>query len=383
MLEYIGLPIPGESMMLLLGFSSVGLPATMLSAIFATAGTFIGSIAAYAIGYRYGENILLKIGKPFHITKEKLDKMDEMMKKHEAFYIIVSRFIPGARHIVPYLSGISKVNVYKNTLYNLISAVIWCFSFIYLGSITGSKWALIGKFIGTYTLVALILIVFVFVVFKYFNRYKISILALSATLTAFVFFTSELMENELSPLDSRIYGFLSNLISEDMTDLMKIISDMGSAIVLILIAVVLLLWLWKKQKLKLYGSMIIVNLAIVSFLNLLFKTVFHRERPDILRLVQVSGYSFPSGHSMVSAAFYGYLIYLCILVVKKPWKQLLSSVLLVLIFMIGISRIYLGVHYASDVIGGFLAGFSWLIIFITLLQTYNQKKNKVTPSAKI
>lgn len=367
--------------MLLLGFSNAGIRETAFSVILATIGTFTGSIAAYAIGYRYGEPFILRFGKPFHITKEKLYKMDEMLKKHEIFYIIACRFIPGARHVVPYLSGISKVNVYKNMLYNLISAVIWCFSFIYLGSIAGSKWTLIGKFVGTYTLVALILIVFIFVVFKYFNKFKIPVLALSATLTAFILFTSELMENELSPLDSRVYGYLSKLITEDMTDLMKIISNMGSVITLVVATVLLLLWLWKKRKYRFYAIMAVVNLIIVSLLNILFKSIFHRVRPDILRLVQASGYSFPSGHSMISAAFYGYLIYLCVLFVKKPWKQLLSCVLLALVFMIGVSRIYLGVHYASDVIGGFLAGFSWLIMFITLIQTYDKRQDPKTDSA--
>lgn len=380
MLEYVGLPIPGEALMLMLGFLSGGRNAA-IAVILATAGTFTGSMAAYAVGYRYGENIILKIGRPLHITKEKLDNTDRLLRRHEALTIIFSRFIPGVRHVVPYMSGIAGIEVRRNALYNLISGVIWCSAFIFLGSITGSKWTVIGKLIGTYTLVALVLILFVFIVFKYLNRFKIPVLLLSVSLTVFILFTSELMENELSPLDSQIYGYLSKLISEDMTDLMKLISNMGSVYVLGAGAAVLLFVFWIKRRFWFYGKMIAANLIAVSLLNLLFKTIFHRVRPDILQLVHASGYSFPSGHSMIGVAFYGYLIYLCVLFVKKTWKQFLSALLLLLILMIGISRIYLGVHYASDVIGGFLAGFSWLIIFITLTRTYDKRKNQKTFSA--
>lgn len=178
------------------------------------------------------------------------------------------------------------------------------------------------------------------------------------------------MENELSPFDTMIYGFLSKLITEDMTDLMKFISNLGSAYVLGGIAAALLAFLWFKHKNLFYGKAVVLNLVVVSLLNLLFKTVFYRARPDILRLVQAAGYSFPSGHSMISAAFYGFLIYLCVVFVKPPWSRVISVALALLVLAIGVSRIYLGVHYASDVIGGFLAGFSWLIMFITLTRAY-------------
>jgi undecaprenyl-diphosphatase len=371
LLEYVGLPIPGESLMLMLGFTSVG-KGTVTSLILATAGTFTGSMAAYTIGYRYGENIILKIGKPLHLTKEKLDKV-ELLRRHEALYIIFCRFIPGARHVVPYLSGIRRVDVYRNSLYNLVSGAIWCSTFIYLGNLAGSKWESIGKFVGTYTLMALVLFVFIFIVLKYFNKFKIPVFSFSVFLIALILFTSELMENELSPFDNQIYGYLSKLITEDMTDVIKLISDMGSVYVLGAVAAVLLTVFWIKRKYWFYGKMVTVNLISISLLNILFKTVFHRARPDILQLVHAGGYSFPSGHSMISVSFYGYLIYLCIVYFKQPWKQIISVALSLLVLTIGISRIYLGVHYASDVIGGFLVGFSWLVIFISLTKSYAQK----------
>lgn len=82
-------------------------------------------------------------------------------------------------------------------------------------------------------------------------------------------------------------------------------------------------------------------------------------------------YSFPSGHSMVSMAFYGYLVYLIYKYVKNKYIKWTSITLLsILIFLIGISRIYLGVHYTSDVVGGFLISIAYLIIYINIMDKH-------------
>lgn len=375
LLEYIGLPLPGESMLLMLGFTIAG-KSLVFPIILSTAGSFAGSMAAYFLGLRFGEKVLLKIGKPLHITKEKLEKTDRLLRKHEAATILTSRFIPGVRHLTPYMTGIAGVNIWKNALFNLIGSAVWCGLFIFLGTAAGKNWTAISRSAGLYTLMALALFLFLFIVWKYGRRFRFPILLFAGSVTALIGLTAELMENELSVFDSRIYGFLSELISEDRTDLMKLVSDMGSVFVLGGITVFLVLAFLKKPRFRIYGMMAAVNLASVSCLNVLFKSIFRRERPDILQLVQASGYSFPSGHSMVSAAFYGYLIYLCVRFIGKPWRQLFSGLLAALTLLIGVSRVYLGVHYASDVIGGFLAGFSWLLLFITCTEVFLSARNR-------
>ena len=118
-------------------------------------------------------------------------------------------------------------------------------------------------------------------------------------------------------------------------------------------------------------KIIIINLIIAFLFNDLLKHIFVRSRPDSINwLVNESGYSFPSGHSMVSMAYYGYLIYLLYLS-KNKYKWLLITMLSIIILLIGISRIYLGVHYLSDVLAGFLMAIIYLTIFITVSEYIN------------
>lgn len=94
----------------------------------------------------------------------------------------------------------------------------------------------------------------------------------------------------------------------------------------------------------------------------MLKLVFRRPRPDVLRLVEQSGYSFPSGHAMNSMIFYGLAAYLLVRRGRHWSRYLVAGFVAVLVLLIGLSRIYLGVHYASDVLAGFLIGAGWLII---------------------
>ena len=114
-----------------------------------------------------------------------------------------------------------------------------------------------------------------------------------------------------------------------------------------------------------------INLIIVTLLNQGMKFILQRPRPTEYRIIEETGYSFPSGHSMVSMAFYGLLIYLIYKHIENKYlKWLLISILSLLIVLIGFSRIYLGVHYVGDVIAGFLFSIAYLILFIKSINKY-------------
>lgn len=115
---------------------------------------------------------------------------------------------------------------------------------------------------------------------------------------------------------------------------------------------------------------ILLSISGGTFFVELIKNLVHRARPSFdIMLINSGDYSFPSGHSTISMCFYGAFIYLIIGHVKNLWiKRILLALLIMLILLIGFSRIYLGVHYPSDVIGGFLLGLFWLCICIMIYE---------------
>ncbi|MGB6150435.1 MAG: phosphatase PAP2 family protein, partial [Pricia sp.] len=110
--------------------------------------------------------------------------------------------------------------------------------------------------------------------------------------------------------------------------------------------------------------------------NMVLKRFIDRARPEIEHLVSVKTLSYPSGHAMSSMAFYGFLIYLIYkLKISRIWKFNLIVLLIVLILSIGISRVYLGVHFPSDVIGGWIAGTIWVtfcILIFNLIEVFRR-----------
>lgn len=183
----------------------------------------------------------------------------------------------------------------------------------------------------------------------------------------------DIFQNEIHNFDNTIYYLVEKTIHYPVTEIMKIITVLGSAIPILTICIVSFV-LFKN---KVYGKYISLNLFVIVLLNQTMKHVFQRPRPTQFRLIDESGYSFPSGHSMVSMAFYGFLLYLVWKKVKNPYaKWGICSLLSLLIFFIGYSRIYLGVHYASDVMGGFCFSLAYLIVYTTFVKKKIEKEMK-------
>lgn len=182
-------------------------------------------------------------------------------------------------------------------------------------------------------------------------------------LIGFCALAEDVFNKEIMKGDIIGYKIVSTfLISDFATPIAKFITNFGGAIFLVIATITLFIVIKNKK----IGISILSNLAIVTVLNQLIKRILQRPRPTEYRIIEETGYSFPSGHSMVSMAFYGYFIYLIYKYVKNKYVKWISIILLsLLICLIGISRIYLGVHYTSDVLGGFLISISYLIIYIS------------------
>lgn len=168
-----------------------------------------------------------------------------------------------------------------------------------------------------------------------------------------------------SNFDNAISLFFSVHNNVIFTNIFKAISFICSPKFMIVLNVLLFIFIIVKKKYKLF---IIVLSSISSvIINNLVKIIVKRERPDYLRMVMEKSYSFPSGHAMISVLFFESIIYL----VNKynlKYKKLITFSLSTFVLLVGISRIYLGVHYLTDVVGGYLLGFIVLFLIIHLFE---------------
>ena len=183
----------------------------------------------------------------------------------------------------------------------------------------------------------------------------------------FVELTETLKTEVLASYDSAITDYILSYRTPELTIYFKFVTNVGDLYgYLIVLAIFLLLSLlvFKRWKYVLQATLV---LALATGSNMILKRFIDRARPGIEHLVSVETLSYPSGHAMSAMAFYGFLIYLITRYkINVLLKVFLILLLAILILSIGISRIYLGVHFPSDIAGGFIAGFIWVIFCIVV-----------------
>ncbi|MGE8206388.1 phosphatase PAP2 family protein [Heyndrickxia sp. NPDC080065] len=182
---------------------------------------------------------------------------------------------------------------------------------------------------------------------------------------------------EIHKFDYNIISIVQSNISDRLTSIMLFITFFGSVkgVAIITALVIIALFITRHRLLSLF-LMVTIGLGAGVF-NKILKLYFKRERPDIQPIIQEHGYSFPSGHSMGSMILYGSLAFILFKVFNHTWAKIVGAIFgIVMIFAIGISRIYLGVHYPSDVVGGYIAGAFWLLICIITFSFVEKWKKK-------
>jgi undecaprenyl-diphosphatase len=195
----------------------------------------------------------------------------------------------------------------------------------------------------------------------------------------FSFISLLISDHKIIKFDSTVIAAVQGLESPGLTEVMKFFTFIGSGPFVTFLCLCLLFFLYKvlhhRQELILF----IAAVAGTALLNGLLKHLFHRMRPHLHRLIEVGGYSFPSGHAMSAFAVYTILAFLLWRHIQKQWARTFLVIFsVIMILAIGMSRIYLGVHYPSDIIGGYFASGFWLTAAIWFFQFYQEKRyNKI------
>ena len=198
------------------------------------------------------------------------------------------------------------------------------------------------------------------------------IIIASISIMLVIILLENVFDGEIIKYDMLAYDIVMKIRNGWITPIIKIITNLGSAAALISLSVALLVFVKNKK----IGICVAANLGIIALLNVLLKNIVQRPRPEGYRIISETGYSFPSGHSMISTAFYGLLVYLIFKNIKN--NKIKWGMTIFLSFLaIGIccSRVYLGVHYASDVIAGFFTSIAYLMLSTKII-------NKIINSEK-
>lgn len=202
------------------------------------------------------------------------------------------------------------------------------------------------------------------------KNYK-KILIISIPIILFFMLAAFIETGIITNFEGWVYYEAVENMNNQLTMFFKIFTHIGDPI--FIVSLCLILMFFSKTRYKI-GIPVSITVIVSTFINIVLKGVFARERPDILRLINETSYSFPSGHAMINSALYIMLILILNNEIKSKKIRIIGTFIgMFLILTIGLSRIYLGVHYAGDVLGGLLLGF---VISLIIYDRY--KKGKYT-----
>ena len=213
--------------------------------------------------------------------------------------------------------------------------------------------------------------------YPYYLTILVSFVVFVVSLNVFVELTESLKDNELGAFDDAVTASIQSYRSPSLTAGFEFITHLGDRGAYVVLTAGIALFLYLKNKGWKFAVQSVLVLLLSSLSNVVLKRVIQRERPTLEHLVAVNSLSYPSGHAMSAMAFYGFLSYLCLRSGMNVRTKLASvTILVLLILLIGISRIYLGVHFPSDVLAGYIGGLIWVTfcaIIFNVLDLYKSQ----------
>lgn len=193
-------------------------------------------------------------------------------------------------------------------------------------------------------------------------------------LALFAKLSEDVFTNEFSAFDNNVALWVHSFASSTLDALFNAFSILGGTVSIAALTIVAFgLLMWRGYKMAAWRLALAIIGGVV--INEALKFLFHRARPELwaTRGEQVAGFSFPSGHAALSLCLFGMFIWLGWRYLKRPWARVGWTVLMLfLIAMVGLSRIYLGAHYPSDVLAGYLSGTIWLIALLSGADIYHR-----------
>ena len=422
---FLGLLIPGESLVLIAGFfAAQGLFDLDELIVIVGIGAALGDSIGYEMGRRMGRPALERFGSRFGLNSARMEKADAFFRRHGGKAVLLGRFVGFARALVPFLAGSSRMRYRQFFTYNALGAALWAPSMVLLGYFLGASWQTAARWIGRASAIVGGMVLFIVILawiwrwsvhheaainsrWEHFRqqpriralryRFASQIAFIQARLSPREYFGLQMTVGTLVLIGaSWLFGGISeDVLSGDpltivdltvaewfhahatplVTQGMLIVTNFHGVLAISTYVALLAVYLiWKRDWYWLWCLGATVPGGML--LNVLMKYAFHRARPILDNpLLTLPTYSFPSGHVAGTALFYGVLA--AMLVSKiDVWNRRVLIVLssIAMVVLVALSRMYLNVHYLSDVLAAFAEATAWLSLCLMGMHTYWQHR---------
>lgn len=415
---FLGFVLPGEIVVILggvLAFNGrVPLPAVIVAAV---AGAIVGDSIGYFVGRRWGYQILRGAGArvPFlrHRIDEHLETAQAYVRRRGGAAVFFGRFTAALRVMVPGLAGMAEIPYGQFAIYNAAGGLLWGTAFVLLGYFAGAAWhrvAVDASKVGLALLVAMLVVLVVGRILRNVREHgerlqdrlaglapvawlrmrfprpsawlarridtdsprgfllSVVVVADAACAWIFIGLTQDVIAHEEAVLtDPGVTRFVVAHRVAWATSVMKGVTWLGSNAVLIPLVVVLGGYLFLMKRDRRAAVLLVAALAGANALYHVVKPLVARERPpESLHLITVSSYAFPSGHATVAIAVWGAVAIMLSAGRSARDKAAIWIGAGLIAALVGSSRIYLGVHWWTDVVAGMALGGTWLCLLVTV-----------------
>lgn len=418
---FLGLVIPGESLVLVAGFlAAQGSLDLDLLIITVAAGAAIGDSIGYEMGRRLGRPALERYGNRFGLNEARVQRAEEFFARHGSKAVFLGRFVGFARALVPFLAGSSRMPYRAFLPYNILGAVLWAAAVAVLGFFLGASWQTAERWIGRASAIVGGLLMFALLVAwlwrwvtghedaikqawrRFVQRPQVT--ALRQRFASEISFVQDRFEptsylglqltagalmlvgaswlfggiaedvvngDPLTLIDVQVSQWFHAHSAPLITQAMLIVTHIHGPVAISLALVLMAAYLtWKRN----WYWLLCIGVTVPSgmLLNVVMKYAFERARPSFDDpLLALTTYSFPSGHVAGATLFYGVMV--AMVIAKTPaWRWCVAAVFgaLMMVALVALTRVYLGVHYLSDVLAAFAEGVAWLTLCLTGINTY-------------
>ena len=430
---FVGLVLPGEAAMLLGGFLVFqGQASLSLMLVCGIGGAIVGDSVSYWIGRKAGPRLMdTRIGR--RVGKRRWERARSFVRARGGRAVLIGRFIGVLRALVPALAGSAGVPYREFLLYSVTGASAWAGAFILLGSVAGGSWHLIDRWAGRASLVLagiLVTIGLLWICARWLGDHRdaflrrwsrfigsdtfvslrrrysreltflrtrfdrtsrfglyltVGVVLMIGALWVFGELIDALEErDDIFLIDDPVANFFVEHRSENLTTVMKFITHLGGspgvALILTVAAVVAVVRTREPRWGAFFAAAMVGGLALDNIV----KAMVDRPRPQVGMLVEVSGSAFPSGHSTAAAAMCAALAFF--LTRRTTWKRavVMWTSAATITALVGVSRVYLGAHWPTDVFGGVTLGSLWIVVVATgieLLRDVRDDKDAAEPRA--